>query len=202
MGAASLFLGTSLALAVSSLAAGSCKAQKPMLSEHAVAAQTVAGTTITVEYYRPQARGRDSLFGKVVKWGEHWTPGANWATTIEVDHDVRLNGAAAPEGTLRGLGDRRAGSLDARAAPHLAQVPRPCAHRFRRRAAPARCSAGERSPDRHPHLRFSRRAAGGDDASLPLGDGGRAVRDRREGVISFECRSAHRKSAEYPIAAH
>ena len=35
------------------------------LSEHAVAAQTIAGTTITVEYYRPAARGRDSLFGKV-----------------------------------------------------------------------------------------------------------------------------------------
>ena len=64
------------------------------LSEHAVAAQTIAGTTITVEYYRPVARGRDSLFGKVVTWGEHWTPGANWATTVEVDHDVRVNGAA------------------------------------------------------------------------------------------------------------
>ena len=38
------------------------------------------------------ARGRDSLFGKVVTWGEHWTPGANWATTIDVDHDIRLNG--------------------------------------------------------------------------------------------------------------
>jgi hypothetical protein len=69
-----------------------------MLSEHAVTAQTVAGTTITVEYYRPQARGRDPLFGKVVKWGEHWTPGANWATTIELDHDVLVNGAALPKG--------------------------------------------------------------------------------------------------------
>ena len=68
------------------------------LSEHAVAAQTIAGTTITVEYFRPVARGRDSLFGKVVTWGEHWTPGANWATTIEVDHDVRVNGARLPKG--------------------------------------------------------------------------------------------------------
>lgn len=74
-----------------------CLAQG-MLSEHAVAAQTVAGTTITVEYYRPQARGRDPLFGKVVKWGEHWTPGANWATTVEVNHNVRLNGAPLPKG--------------------------------------------------------------------------------------------------------
>ena len=29
---------------------------------------------------------------------EHWTPGANWATTIDVDHDVRLNGRRVPKG--------------------------------------------------------------------------------------------------------
>jgi hypothetical protein len=86
-----------LAAGVASLTARTSAAQR-MLSEHAVTAQTVAGTTITVEYYRPAARGRDSLFGKVVTWGEHWTPGANWATTIEVDHDVRLDGALLPKG--------------------------------------------------------------------------------------------------------
>ena len=91
-------LGASLALILASLDGSACQAQRPMLSEHAVTAQTVAGTTITVEYYRPLARGRDSLFGKVVKWGEHWTPGANWATTIEVDRDVRLNSAPLPRG--------------------------------------------------------------------------------------------------------
>lgn len=86
-----------LAAGIASLIARTSAAQG-MLSEHAVTAQTVAGTTITVEYYRPAARGRDSLFGKVVTWGEHWTPGANWATTIEVDHDVRLDGALLPKG--------------------------------------------------------------------------------------------------------
>jgi hypothetical protein len=85
-------------LFVLAVAAGRpCRAQG-RLSEHAVAAQTVAGTTITVEYYRPVARGRDSLFGKVVTRGEHWTPGANWATTVAVDHDVRVNGARLPQG--------------------------------------------------------------------------------------------------------
>jgi hypothetical protein len=34
----------------------------------------------------------------VVTWGEHWTPGANWATTIDVDHDVRLEAAQLPKG--------------------------------------------------------------------------------------------------------
>jgi Protein of unknown function (DUF2911) len=90
-------MGLALAGGVACLAAQPCAAQG-MLSEHAVAAQTVAGTTITIEYYRPLARGRDSLFGKVVTWGEHWTPGANWATTIDVDHDVRLDGVLLPKG--------------------------------------------------------------------------------------------------------
>src|SRR6476660_3150404 len=86
-----------LAAGLAGTGARPCAAQG-MLSEHAVAAQTVAGTTITVEYYRPLARGRDPLFGKVVTWGEHWTPGANWATTIDVDHDVRVNGSLLPRG--------------------------------------------------------------------------------------------------------
>src|SRR4051812_5470503 len=60
--------------------------------------QQVAGTTVTVEYYRPVARGR-TPFGGVVHWGEHWTPGANWATTMAVDHDVRIEGQFLPKGT-------------------------------------------------------------------------------------------------------
>ncbi len=67
-------------------------------SEAATVSQTVDGTTVTIAYSRPQARGRDSLFGKVVHFGETWTPGANWATTIEVSKDVQVAGAALPEG--------------------------------------------------------------------------------------------------------
>lgn len=60
--------------------------------------QTIDGTRITVEFSRPQVRGRDSLFGKVVTWGEVWTPGANWATTLEVSRDVKLNGHSVARG--------------------------------------------------------------------------------------------------------
>lgn len=66
-------------------------------SERALVAQTVSGTTITLEYYRPRARGRE-LYGKLVPWGRPWTPGANWATTLEVDHDVTLEGRPLPKG--------------------------------------------------------------------------------------------------------
>ena len=68
------------------------------LSEKASVMQQVAGTTITIEYYRPVARGRTPL-GGVVYWGENWTPGANWATTVAVDHDVRIDGSLLPKGT-------------------------------------------------------------------------------------------------------
>ncbi len=67
-------------------------------SEPASVSQTIDGTRLTIEYSRPRARGRDSLFGKQVHWGEVWTPGANWATTIELNKPVQVNGHALPKG--------------------------------------------------------------------------------------------------------
>jgi hypothetical protein len=66
-------------------------------SEHGTVSQKVDGTTISIEYDRPVARGRE-LFGKLVRWNQTWTPGANNATTIEVDKDVRINGGLLPKG--------------------------------------------------------------------------------------------------------
>jgi len=67
-------------------------------SEPALVAQTIDGTRMTVEYSRPRARTRDSLFGRVVTWGEVWTPGANMATTLDVSKDVKVNGFALAKG--------------------------------------------------------------------------------------------------------
>jgi hypothetical protein len=68
-------------------------------SELATMAQTIDGTHITMVYSRPRARGRDPIFGtRVAHWDEVWTPGANWATTFEVDKDVRLDGHTVPKG--------------------------------------------------------------------------------------------------------
>ena len=71
---------------------------QPRGSERSTVSQVINGTTITLDFSRPVARGRDSLFGGVVHWGEVWTPGANWATTIEVDRPIQLNGHAVPPG--------------------------------------------------------------------------------------------------------
>ena len=61
-------------------------------SERGSVSQMVDGTTIAVDYGRAQARGRDSLFGKVVRKDEVWTPGANQATTFEASKDVTVAG--------------------------------------------------------------------------------------------------------------
>lgn len=67
-------------------------------SERGSVSQTVDGTVITVDYGRVQARGRDSLFGKVVTKGEVWTPGANAATTFQASRDVTVGGKSLPAG--------------------------------------------------------------------------------------------------------
>ena len=59
--------------------------------------QTIDGTTLTVEYSRPSARGRD-LVGGLVDWGYMWTPGANWATTLVTDGPIHLAGQLLPAG--------------------------------------------------------------------------------------------------------
>ncbi len=67
-------------------------------SERSLVTQTVDGTTISVDYGRPHARGRSPVFGGIVDWGHIWTPGANWATTFEFSKDVEINGVSVPEG--------------------------------------------------------------------------------------------------------
>jgi hypothetical protein len=67
-------------------------------SERATVSQTVDGTVITVDYSRPQLRGRDSLWGKVVPHEEIWTPGANLSTSLQVSRDVKLAGQPLPAG--------------------------------------------------------------------------------------------------------
>jgi hypothetical protein len=68
------------------------------ISQRATVSQTLGNAVISLDYSRPLARDRADLFGKVVHWGELWTPGANEATVLEVSEEVKLNGQAVPEG--------------------------------------------------------------------------------------------------------
>ena len=72
-------------------------AAQSLASPFGTVSQRIDSTTITIEYYRPSARGRP-IFGRLVHWGEVWTPGANWATTLEASRDVRIEGHPLPRG--------------------------------------------------------------------------------------------------------
>ena len=85
-----------LALALA-LAPGAADAQV-RASELGSISQIIDGTKITLEYSRPRARGRTDLFGGEVKWQEVWTPGANFATTLELSKDIRIEGHPVPRG--------------------------------------------------------------------------------------------------------
>ncbi|MEJ2504337.1 MAG: DUF2911 domain-containing protein [Gemmatimonadota bacterium] len=68
-------------------------------SEPASVMQTIDGTVITIDYFRPKARGRAPLFGEGgVVWEHVWTPGANWATKIAFEKPITLEGEAVEPG--------------------------------------------------------------------------------------------------------
>jgi len=75
-------------------------AQAPTIkpSQHGTVAQTVAATTITVDYNRPVARGRE-LFGALVPYDKVWCPGADNCTTLAVTTDIKIEGKDLPAGT-------------------------------------------------------------------------------------------------------
>jgi len=74
-------------------------AQTPVKpSQHGSVSQEVAGTTLTIEYDRPVARGRD-LFGSLVPYDRVWCPGANECTTLKVSSDITVEGKKLPKGT-------------------------------------------------------------------------------------------------------
>jgi hypothetical protein len=78
-----------------SLAQEAPKGPKP--SQRGGVTQRIGETTITIDYSRPVARGRE-LFGALVPYGKVWCPGADDATSIEVTTDVTINGQALPKG--------------------------------------------------------------------------------------------------------
>jgi DUF2911 family protein len=87
-----------LAVLVVSLGGAPAVSAQVRASELGSVSQVIDGTRISIEYSRPRARGRQDLFGGEVKWQEVWTPGANFATTLELSRNVKIEGHAVPKG--------------------------------------------------------------------------------------------------------
>lgn len=60
--------------------------------------QGFALTDISIEYYRPSAKGR-TVFGDVVPFGKIWRTGANGATKMTFGENVKIQGKEVPAGT-------------------------------------------------------------------------------------------------------
>lgn len=63
----------------------------PRVSQKASLSQTIALTEITLNYSRPQVKGR-KIFGGLEPYGKVWRTGANEVTTISFSTDVKING--------------------------------------------------------------------------------------------------------------
>jgi hypothetical protein len=58
---------------------------------------TVGSAKIKMDYFAPSMRGR-KIFGALVPYDHVWCPGANWATTIDVDADFQLGSLKLKKG--------------------------------------------------------------------------------------------------------
>ena len=69
----------------------------PRLSPKSFVGQTVGYTNVVITYGSPGVKGR-TVWNDLVPFNEVWRTGANEATTIEFDKDVRIEGKKVPAG--------------------------------------------------------------------------------------------------------
>jgi hypothetical protein len=120
---------TALAV-VATLGSAAGRAQGIPFSQHGTVSQRVGFTDIAISYNRPVARGR-TLFGKLVKWGQVWHPGADSATTITFSRDVLIEGQSLRAGqyTLWTIPDSTQWTVIFSHALHVFHLPYPGASR-------------------------------------------------------------------------
>ena len=72
--------------------------QTPAASPHADLEQVVGLTTVSVDYSRPNMRGRE-VFGELVPYGKIWRTGANATTKVTFDKPISISGKELKPGT-------------------------------------------------------------------------------------------------------
>jgi predicted small lipoprotein YifL len=72
--------------------------QQPPASPRDTAQTQIADARIYVDYGRPSMRGRQ-IMGGLVPYGQVWRTGANEATTLVTQRDLRIGGTTVPAGT-------------------------------------------------------------------------------------------------------
>jgi hypothetical protein len=72
-------------------------AQNKPASPAAVATGSINGANISINYSSPSVKGR-VIWGQLVPFNKMWRAGANAATTIETDKDLKIEGSILPVG--------------------------------------------------------------------------------------------------------
>ncbi len=86
--------------AIGLVAAGSLmvQGQRQRASAHESVTATMGGKKVTIEYGRPQVKGRE-IFGKLVPYDQVWRTGADEATVLTTEGDLMLGSLHVPAGT-------------------------------------------------------------------------------------------------------
>ncbi len=74
------------------------EAPRVPISPRAAEEIAVGSGQVKVEYSRPFAKGR-KIFGGLVPWGTVWRTGANAATTLRTNVELKLGDVVVPKGT-------------------------------------------------------------------------------------------------------
>lgn len=77
-------------------AAGAPK--KPLASPPADTSQSVNGKTVSIHYNAPSKRGRE-IFGALVPYDKVWRTGANAATALKTEAELKIGTATVPAGS-------------------------------------------------------------------------------------------------------
>lgn len=95
---ATLLMGT-LLMTVPGARGQSALLDLPRESQHATIMQRIGVTDVTINYHRPQVKGR-KVFGpgSAQPYGDVWRAGANENTTIQFSNDVTVEGKPLPKG--------------------------------------------------------------------------------------------------------
>jgi tetratricopeptide (TPR) repeat protein len=88
---------TVLVLPPAGVSAAEKEFQFPAASQHATITQRVGLTDISLDYSRPDKRGRE-IFGGLVPYGKVWRTGANQPTKIKFSEAVKIEGKDLPAG--------------------------------------------------------------------------------------------------------
>lgn len=98
MNAAMFRMGCAMCISLGILTGVQAQTKKPLPSPPADTSQTVDGKTVSIHYNAPSMRGR-KIFGGLVPYDHWWRTGANPATTLKTEANLKIGTAIVPAGT-------------------------------------------------------------------------------------------------------